>query len=189
MSRSTTISEPTAEPLSLAEAKKHLEIAQSDDAHDQHVASLIMAAREKLERDASVITTNRTVVEKMACFPVGYSWRLTQRPPVSITHIKYYDTANSLTTLSSANYSLDADRRLVQLGSTVSLPSVYDRWDAVQITYVAGHGEDGSFVPEVYKQLCKLLVENFFEDRHKDSGKLIECYENLIRPYVRADYP
>lgn len=189
MDRATTVSEPAAEPISLSEAKKHLEIAQSDDAHDQHLASLIVAAREKLERDASTVTTNRSVVEKMEAFPDGVAWQLSRRPVSAITHIKYYNTSNSLTTISSADYSLDTDRRMVHIGRLVSLPSVYDRWDAVQITYTAGYGADSSAVPEIYKQLCKLLVENWFEDRYKDTGKLVECYENLIRPYARADYP
>jgi len=134
-------------------------------------------------------TTNRTVVEKCDEWPAGLEWRLAQRPIVSVTHVKYYNASNSLTTLSSADYSLDVERRLIHIGPTVTLPAVYDRWDAVQITYVAGHGADSASVPELFKQCCRLLVENWFEDRHKDSGKLMECYENLIRPYHRANYP
>lgn len=187
LTRSATLSNPATEPLTLEEAKKHLEIADSDDAHDTHVGALVVYAREKFETDTGRITIQRTATEKMRDFP-GDGIVLHYRPAASITHIKAY-VSDVLTTVSSGDYSLDTDRRTVFLDDDATWPTPDDRWDAVQITYTVGEATASSQVSEWHKQAMKLLIENAFDDRHKDSTSLMTAYENLIRPLMRATYP
>lgn len=187
LQKSVTVTEPTVEPLTLAEAKKHLEIADADDAHDAHVGSLIAYARQKFEDDTGRFLIIRSVVEKQAdwgCWP----WRLRYRPAVSVTHVKYY-SGGSLATYSSGDYSLDAGRGLVHLDYDAVAPTYDDRWDAIQVTYTAGYGSNSQNVPDKFKHPLKLLIENAFDDRHKDATTTMDAYENIIRNYLRPTYP
>lgn len=187
LTTSATLSDPSVEPLTLEEAKKHLEILDSDDAHDSHVGALIVYAREKFENDTGRITTTRTATEKMRAFP-GEAIVLHYKPVTSVTSVKAY-VADTLTTVSASDYSLDAERRTIFLDDDASWPTPDDRWDAVQIVYSVGDASASSQISEHHKQAMKLLIENAFDDRHKDSTSLMTAYENLIRPLMRATYP
>ena len=47
---------PVAEPVTLSEAKKHLELSLDESQHDSHLAALIQAARQKWEHDTQNCT-------------------------------------------------------------------------------------------------------------------------------------
>jgi len=187
MRKSIVAADPSQEPLTVSEAKKHLEIASADTTHDSHVGALIQYAREKFELDTGLTTISRSVVEYSENFG-DYSIELFHRPIQSITHIKYY-SSGTLSTVTAADYSFDSDKRRVVLNDQLAWPIADDRWDAVQITYVAGQASDSTQISELHKYCLKLLIENAFDDRHKDSTSLMTAYENLIKPLMRFSYP
>lgn len=88
--------------------------------------------------------------------------RLPMEPVVSISSVKYYDVNNVLQTVSASFYSLYTD----ELGpycrmnpATFQWPSVYNRPDAVQVTFVAG---DATVNPAI-KQAALLLVQHWYQ--------------------------
>jgi len=100
-----------------------------------------------------------------------------RRPPlISVTNIKYYDEDDSLQTWAASNYEVDAPGSRVLLADTGTLPNVYSRYDAVQITYQAGYASTTSPVdyqapiPEIFKVAIKLLIGDYYENRE---GKMI----------------
>lgn len=184
--RSVTRNEPTTEPLSLQEAKKHLEIPEDDPTHDSHVSGLIVAAREVWEHDTQSATTQRTYVEHLDAWP-DKDWRFYYRPIVSVTDVKYFDESNVEQTLASSVYSLDIPNRRLLLAYEQSWPSIVSRWDAIKITYVAGQ----SVVREIVKSAMKLKLDVLFELRGatKNKDACEKAYENLVRKYMRSSYP
>jgi len=56
---------PTAEPLTLAEAKKQVEISSTDTAHDNQLQMLIEDARQQWERTPIAFAVSRHT--KFAC--------------------------------------------------------------------------------------------------------------------------
>ena len=213
ISRSVSQAVPSLEPLTLSEAKKHLEIAQGDNTHDSHLSGLIAAAREVWEHDTQRLTTVRAVTEKLNEFPDGDSyryhsrysnddgqyygyrnndsndrhWRFYYQPIVSITSINYFDSFNADQTLSTDVYTLDAPNRHLLLKPEQAWPSIYERWDAITIVYSASSAS----VPEIIKQALKLQVDVMFELRGmtKDKDACIRAYTAMVDRFCRSTYP
>lgn len=181
------VTRPASEPLTLTEAKKHLEIAASDTSHDEHISNLITQAREQWERDTDTSCCYTTWRVK---FQEYFSHlRLPKRPISSITSIQYYDGNNTLQTLSTSIYQLDTSRGLVRLAYQQVLPATSARWDAWTITYVSGYSADGLHVPAVAKSAMKLLIGHLFENRDMMTPSNMDAYESLVMRYMRTDYP
>ena len=212
ISRSVSQAAPELEPLTLAEAKKHLEIAVGDTAHDSQLSGLIAAAREIFEHDTGRLTTARAVTEKLNEFPDGDSyrdransgsydgyrgytnnvssdhcWRFYYRPVASITSINYYDSTNATQLLATAVYTLDAPNRHLLLKPDQNWPSVYERWDAITIVYSAGSAK----VPESVKSALYFKLDVLFELRGmtKEKDACERAYTALVDRFCRSTYP
>lgn len=183
------VTAPAAEPVSRVELKKHLEIPTSDTTHDDQIDALIIAARQKWERDTQKFGIKRTMkieTDRFAQFVFPHE------PIDSITSITYYDTGNSQQTLSADVYELDSGRRQLRLKYQQDWPSQADRWDAVTITYVLGSAEDSTGVDEIAKAAMKLLAGHYFENRDQilpDNMAGMRAYEALVANYMRSSYP
>lgn len=183
-----TVTKPTAEPVTLSEAKKQLEIASSDTSHDTHLTALIGAAREQWEHDTDSVTCFQTLRLRVASFYDRF--KLLKSPIHSITSIQYYDGNNTLQTLSASLYQLHVDE--IRLAYQVTLPSVASRWDAWAITYKAGHSQDGQSVPEAARAAILMLIAHYFENRDMLMSEALQSmrpYEMLVRKFMRASYP
>lgn len=181
---------PAIEPITMSEAKKQLEIAGSDSAHDAHIERLIGAVREEWEQDTSVATITQTVEHVQprwqACI------RLTVRPVQSITSVKYLDSDEAEVTVDPANYSLDVARRLLRFKGDYSPPITSDEWNAWRIEYVAGYGDTPNEVPQMDRSAMLLLLGYRFENRDMLSNELVfnrTAYEAMVAKRMRGDYP
>lgn len=185
-SRATVVTGPTSEPVTLAQARKQLELSPSDTAHDDQLSLLIQAAREQWEHDTDSALLTQTL---SVALPYFAEVELPKRPIQSITSVTYYNEADVLQTLSTSIYDLDKPRRLMRLKTLQTWPSVASRWDAATITYVAGHASVAA-VPAIAKQAVLLLVGNYFENRDMiGSAMSLAAYENLVMRFRRASYP
>jgi uncharacterized phiE125 gp8 family phage protein len=189
VSRSTVTTAPALEPLTLDEAKKHVEIANSDTSHDVYLGTLIQAAREQWENDTDTAVLTQTMRMQLSGFRTN-SIQLLSRPVQSITSITYYDDGNDSQTLDADVYSLDALARCVRLNFDKVWPSTYTRWDAVTITYVAGYTAR-NLVPAIAKQAMLLLVGYYFDANRGDNDRPndMRAYERLVMRYMRSSYP
>lgn len=181
---------PTVEPLTTSQAKKQLEIGDSDTNHDDQVELLITAAREQWENDTDSATTTQTWTETFEEFSDGM--RLSMRPVISISSITYYDTGDDQQTLGTSVYVLDPATRQIRLKSDQVWPGVYDRWDAITVTFTAGYGDSGSDVPAVARQAMLLWIAYHFENRdmmNADDSREQKAYQMLVRRYMRSTYP
>lgn len=178
---------PSVEPVSQADAKKHLELSGTD--HDDHVDWLIEAARQQWEHD-----TDTAVIEQQWAITVDSlcEMRFARRPVKEIESVVYYDTNNSQQTLASGAYQLDKSENGIRLAVGYDWPSVYDRWDAATITVKIGDYASASAVPAIVRQAILLLIGHYFEDRGEPMSEAIrnmKSYEMLVRRYMRYSYP
>jgi uncharacterized phiE125 gp8 family phage protein len=128
---------PTAEPLSLTEAKLHLRVDSTAD--DTLISGLIRAAREYAElvtRRQLVTATHRLDLDQFSD-PI-----LLPRPPLAqVTGITYLDPNGVRQTCAGTVYELtvDPDGSAVRLAYNQSWPSIRMRDQSVQITYTSGY--------------------------------------------------
>lgn len=157
--------QPTTEPVTLAEAKEQLHIDHDDE--DSYVDALIVAARIYCEAITQRSLVTRTYTAYLDCWP-GTIIELPFPPLATVTSIKYYDDAGSAAaTVSSANYIVDTNSEpgRVALKSSAAWPTVNLREiNGVEIIYTAGYG-NAAAVPDIYKAAIKLLIGHLYENR------------------------
>ena len=189
MSRPTLLEGPLLEPVTIAEARKQCELGTST-AHDDHLELLIQSAREQWEHDTDSCVITQVWSVTLDYFK-GVEIELPKRPIQEIADIQYYDQGNVLRPLDEAVFSFNPAARKIHLNSQQSWPDVYDRWDAVTITFVCGV-DTVEEVPAIQKQAIRLLIGHYFENRDmlmSDAMQAVKGYEHLVRRYLRTSYP
>lgn len=157
---------PTVEPVTTAEAKTNMRVTSSDD--DTFIGTLITAARRYAEQHCRRAFVNQTWDLYLDDWP-GDDYIVIPRPPlVSVTHVKYTDSGNTVNTWAAANYIVDSYREpgRVVLGYGISWPTATLRpTSAINVQYVAGYGAAAANVPQEIKQAILLLVAHWYENR------------------------
>ena len=166
---------PTIEPVGLHEMKVHCRCEDTAD-HDTILGVMITAARQFVEKQYQLSLVQRTYRADLWDF---YSVIKLPLPPLSsITSIKYYNTDSPqvLTTLDATAYRHDLGRSIIYRDTTVTIPSVSWRHDAVQITFVSGYEPStdspqnlAGNVPEAIKSAIKLQAADLFENRETNT--------------------
>ena len=154
---------PTIEPVTVAELRDHAHIDTGAD--DTALAVYAAAAREYIEN-----YTNRQLIS------ASWTWTLDEIPElfrprrsplISVTSLKYYDTAGVQQTLSSATYAVDASTEpgRIALAYGQSWPSVRAQQDAVELIFLAGYGLTTATVPAQLRLAIMQLAAHWAENR------------------------
>ncbi|MCP4567635.1 MAG: hypothetical protein GY841_08655 [FCB group bacterium] len=147
--------------VSLSDIKEHLRIDTTDE--DDLITTYIQAATSYVEeqtRRRFLDTTETITLEEFTD-----KTRMRYSPVDSVTSIQYYDGDNSQQTYSSDNYGvITGDAGIIYRVDGASWPTLYNRPDAITITYVAGYGT-ASDVPAWAVQAIKLMVGHWYENR------------------------
>lgn len=173
---------PAGEPITLAEAKTWLRVDGTDD--DVLIATLIEAARAYVETftGRALITQQweltldafpngdryvdgRLRESKISSIP-GREIILPRAPLASVQSVKYYDTAGTLQTFSSASYFTDtrAEPGRVVLNEDYDWPETQVRPNAIIVAYTVGYGTP-SQVPQVLRTALRFMVTHWFRNR------------------------
>lgn len=183
--RSKQITDPAAAVVSTSEAKTHLRVDVSTD--DTYIDNVVSAATGYIENFVMRPLLTRYYKDTLPDFP--WSFELYQGGVTSVSAVQYYDADNALQTLSTNYYTLDnADddlRAKIYLNDGYSWPTVYDRPDAVQVTYAAGWSS-ASAVPDDLKQSVLLMVGQLYEQREDIGGRrntVPTLAQRLAMPY------
>lgn len=149
----TRVTPPYAEPIHLAEAESYLRQEETND--DALIQELIGDAREYAEdvlAEQLVVATWKLTLESFADRHWAYRsqksygtycpeiW-LPKPPLVSVSSVKYVDTAGVQQTLATTDYQVDAvsiPGRIVPAYGK-SWPTTRNQPNAVEITYLAGY--------------------------------------------------
>jgi len=137
--RLSTILAPTAEPVSLSEAKAHLRAEDADD--DALIEAQVAAARRYVEDYTKQILVGRTLRADLDCFPGGVI-ELPVGPVREVASIVYLDSSGDSQTLATTLWQSDLRGRLARLlwdaGDAPWPNTEIGRLNAVTVTFTAG---------------------------------------------------
>jgi len=174
------------EPVTLAEAKDHMRISDTND--DTYIPLLIKAARRRLEEEtgrAFCTQTWRFVMDQFPrytrrSYPVGFMPIILPRPPLIVAaaiqspatpsspNIAYLDGAgNPQTLVLNTDFIADgvSEPARLQLAFGKSWPATIRQQSAVTIDFQAGYSADATLVPEELKMAIKMVIAHWYENR------------------------
>lgn len=143
--------------VSLAAAKAHLRVDHSSE--DDLIVELVKTAGEVVEEYTGLYLASSGWKLYADCFEEVM--RAYIGPKASVSSIQYWDTANVLQTVDTANYYVDNASYPVRIQFDPDPTDVDDRVNAVQITGTAGYAT----VPSALKQAMLLIIGHLYEHR------------------------
>jgi len=154
---------PTAEPLTLAEAKLHCKVDVVDD--DALITGLIVSARQQAEHRTGRALVAQDWELSLDEFPSD-SLDIPLPPLISVASITYLDTNGARQTLANAEYQVIIDELLGRV-----IPAFGKRWPVcrtvagcVVVTFTAGYGAAAA-VPDSIKSWMKLAIGTWYKNR------------------------
>lgn len=175
--------QPTVEPITLAEAKAHCRVDLSDE--DGYIASLIRVAREVVEDrlDQTLVTT--VWEARYDSFPI---WELTlPRSPMlpNAVTVVYRDGEGVERTATSQAGGFQVDHRStpgrIYPNYAATWPAVRGDENSVTVRWSAGYGENATDVPGVCRHACLLLVGHWYANR--EPATVGSTAQNMPVPY------
>lgn len=165
--------------ITLQEAKDHLRITH--DYEDTLIQSYIDAAIISAENYTGRYLHLYDVVGKSMTFADAAV--LEHGPVNGAVAITYYDSNNTLQTLSTDYYTVMVFNNVPKIcyNPIMTLPTLYNRYDRVIVTYQAGYDP----IPFPFKQYVRLVVAFLYENRSDTVDKLPRFTNTIIRPYKR----
>ena len=185
--RSLKVNTLATNPLfTTADAKDFLKVDTTAD--DTLIDNLIKAATQSCE-----IYTNRYFLDTLVT-QYADKWvdieNLYKSPVSAITHIKYYDSDDSLQTLAGTVYLLDEVSQPARIGlkPNQSYPNIANRINAIEVKYTVGYGTAASSVPEAIRQAVLITIGNFYENRQSVITGRIATELPLSSQYLLNQY-
>lgn len=177
---------PATTAISLAEAKAFLRVDSDYDDDNAYITSLIGVATNVVEQ----FTRRRLITQT-------YNIYYDEFPPymdlqvgnvASVTHVKYYDTDNSLQTLDTSEYDVDIrvkPGRIYQ-AEDGNFPDTYERANSVEVEFVVGSA--ASDVEDAIKQAMYIVIGRYYENRQDvvmgtQVNELPLMVDHLLTPY------
>jgi uncharacterized phiE125 gp8 family phage protein len=159
---------PSEEPVEVAELKDHLRITHTDD--DAYIGDLGVVARQYVERIQGRAYMTQTWTLWLDSFPRERYIELWRVPLQDVTHVKYYDAADSATEFASTNYMVDdvSTPGRVILKDGVDWPSATLRVaKAVEVQFDAGYTSGGAMIAELGSAVLaiKQMVNHWYVNR------------------------
>jgi uncharacterized phiE125 gp8 family phage protein len=157
--------QPTSEPVSLAEARSQCRIDGSDS--DGDLNRYIIAARTLVEEYTGTKLVSQTVLMQASRFCDLID--LPMAPIISVSSVKYLDTAGAEQTLDTSVYELVNTGLEPQIRLKINQvwPSVRQCVsDAVRVTAIAGY----STVPESIRAAMLMLIAQWNDERSSISS-------------------
>ena len=191
----------SAEPLTLDEVKKRLQLASDKSDHDEDIELLIVAVREEAEQVCGpIIDTTKTFY--LDQFPGGdpdLGWwdgiregcmlaseaREIEVPPghlQSVTSIKTYDEADNGTTFAASNYFVDADHGRIALRTGCAWPAVTRSANGIEVVCQMGWAEPAE-VPRDLKEAMLRRCLQLWAERQDPLDK-----KQSLNPYHYGQY-
>jgi uncharacterized phiE125 gp8 family phage protein len=156
---------PTAEPLTLTEARAHSRF--DSFAEDGVIAGFILAARTYIETLCGLALCPTTFVMTIDDFPLADYLVLPREPVQSVVAVTYTNLTGGTTTWSSSEYEVDlysTPPRLRPKDGYDWPDDVKDQLAAVSIEFVAGYSGPEA-IPQPIMQALRMLTAHYIENR------------------------
>lgn len=190
---------PRVEPAVLEIAKSHLRVDSGNE--DELISGYLQAARSWAESFLGRALITQTLVYTMRrphTYDRNHEWwggnlfrrshaiELPRSPVQSVSSVIYRDDtgvdfpinlANVLSDLTLEPARLQIDWSAVSLAASIPIAWPLQH---IQITFVAGYGADGSFVPQPITNAILLLTAFLYEHRGDNGGEMPVAAERLL---------
>lgn len=182
---------PTAEPITVSEAKAWLRVDHDDE--DDLISGLITAARMQIEEWTSRALLTQTIVWTMSeatmgtpspaiDWPVYRALDMPRSPVQAIVSVKQTGGSDgTVTTLTTNDYVADLARDPAALRFNTQPASWLGN---VQIEYRAGYGTSGASVPAPLKVALKMLMAHLYEHRGDTPDDIPRAIAILLNPFA-----
>lgn len=158
---------PSAEPISVPDAAKHVNIDIDDD--NAYLQGLIEGARTAVEDRTNRCLITQTIKMYMDSFPSVI--KVPRQPIQSVDSITYTDSNEETQTLDASDYTTDITGNRRPYPPRIE-PAYGEEWPttlptilAVTVTLTAGYGDTGNDVPQSIRQAMKLMIGHWYEHR------------------------
>ena len=162
------ITAPTAEPLTLAEAKTHLRV--NNTLENDLITALIIAARQFVEgytwrplMTQTIDVVFDTITDKT--IPIN------KAPIQSVTSVKYLDLNGTEQTISNSLYVTDLLNSPCRI-KLDSIPSIKDTLNAFKIRTVCGY-TSSALIPQTYKSAMLLIIGHLYENKQQAQSQTL----------------
>lgn len=178
---------PTAEALTLAEAKAHLRLDTSDE--DDLVATLIRVARAHLERTTGLCLMTQTWRLYLDSVSEDAVIQIARGPVQSIESVTVYDGAGTASSISLEGHVLDGRGRPARLMLTQKVRSGR-AINGIEVDFTAGFGASATDVPDTLKRAMLTHVAQMFSCRgvvgpDEQPALIPPGYDRLIAPFLQ----
>lgn len=179
----TRVTDATAEPLTLAEAKLHLRVDQTDE--DSLITDAIVGARQ----EAEVFLGRALMTQTWRLELSGWAdvvWLPMAAPLQSVTSVQYYAADGPLTTLASTTYLVDTTSlpgRLLRAPGQVWPALASDRLMRVIVTYVAGYSLAADVPRPVRDGIAVLVGARYGRLTGREWAASVETAQALWAPH------
>ena len=171
----------TANLISTADAKTHLQVDFADATQNTYIDSLCLTAQQIVENYCNLKLTASTWDFYLTDFPAR-GIVLPFSPIASITSIKYYDSTNTLQTVSTSDYWYSIYENPCKIEAE-TWPGVYDdRTDAVQVRFVTGYTSPDA-CPDALKTAILLLLRDLYDNKGNQVKERMETWQVIAYPY------
>lgn len=179
--QTTVTAKSTDLPVTLLEAKSHLNLLDGDD--DVAVQGLLEAAVEICETDCGrSLRVSQSITQSYDRWPCD-AVRFDRQPVTAIASVKYRDGDDVEQTLASTNYRLLVSSEagsLLEFDEGFSAPTLNCRADAVVIAYTAGYATVAAVPARAKAAILLKLAELFgnLEGREADANN--RAYTDIV---------
>ena len=183
-------SAPALEPITLAEAKNHLKVDETDD--DTLISSLITSARMHVETELNraLITQGWSVFRDR--WPQSGQLSLPLAPVQGVSAITLYSADGTSSAYALGNVEIDtiSDPARLTLTTTASPPEPGRRTNGIEIAITAGYGPAAANVPEPIRQAILMLTAHWYENREPvalgaQAADIPGTVTSILHPYRR----
>jgi len=159
------VAAPSADVLSLADAKAHMKVDTSDE--DSLISAYVAAATSLIDGDGWL---GRAMITQDWAQWVNQApgWvRLSMGPFQELVSVQYYDVDNVLQTATLSDFETrkQGDFVICKPKEDFEWPAAETRQDAIKITYRAGWGDVATDVPPDLVAAIKLMTSHLYENR------------------------
>lgn len=161
------ITPPTAEPVSVPEARAQVKMDLTDD--DAALALYLIAAREMAEHELQRALVARTYELTLDAFPDG-TIEIPMGPvaaaggTLTVSSIKYTDLTGAEITIDPSAYTVDGISDAPRIVATSGWPTTKDTVNAVRVRFVSGSA-DPSLIPAGVKAWILAHVAEMYARR------------------------
>ncbi len=174
------ITAPTAEPLTVTQAKLFLRIDTTDE--DSFIGECITAARNKIEEITHRQLMTATYRYSTNQLIDGTYLILPKPPTATVTAVNAVSAAGVVSTISTSTYIIPIDAQPGHVIFTTTPDFDCRRPDALRVTFTAGYGTASSYIPPLLIQGIYLLLEPLY--RRSADQDVFDCVEKVATQWI-----